>query len=480
MSASPSRRIAFDILKLVEAQGAYASDLLHALLDVKVKPADAALATELTLSVLRWQGLLDFFIERLTKQRLSALDVEVVLALRLGIYQLRFLTRIPARAAVNESVELVKRARKRSAASLVNAVLRRAAREAQTPVDGFLPPDLPLAERLAITHSHPGWMVERWLARFGAEKTRALLDANNQRPALACAVHDAAQRDGVVRSLEAEGFQCEPGRWLRTALRITGSAHRPLAQSEAYRQGWISIQDEASQMVPLLVGVQPGNSTLDLCAAPGGKTVHLARAAGMAARVVAADVSTHRLRSVREQLARTGVTKDAETNLVNVKDAETNFVNVNVEVLALDATAPLPFSAAFDRILVDAPCSGTGTLARNPEIRWRLRAEDLRELHQRQVALLCRALDALAPNGRLVYATCSLEAEENEEVIAEALASRGGFAVVSSAPELAPHLHSAELAARLMDAQGIFRTIPPEHECDGFFAAAIERRVAAA
>jgi 16S rRNA (cytosine967-C5)-methyltransferase len=469
MGASPSRRIAFDILKLVEAQGAYASDLLHALLDVKVKPADAALVTELTLGVLRWQGLLDFFIERLTKQTIAALDVEVVLALRLGIYQLRFLTRIPARAAVNESVELVKRARKRSAASLVNAVLRRAAREAQAPADGFLAPDLPLAERLAITHSHPGWMVERWLARFGAEKTRALLEANNHRPALACAVHDAARRDGVVRSLEAEGFQCAPGRWLRTALRITGGAHRPLAQSEAYRQGWISIQDEASQMVPLLLGVQPGHSALDLCAAPGGKTVHLARAAGPAARVVAADVSTHRLRSVREQLARTGVTKDAETNLVNG----------NVEVLALDATAPLPFSAAFDRILVDAPCSGTGTLARNPEIRWRLRAEDLRELHQRQVALLGRALDALAPHGRLVYATCSLEPEENEEVIAEALALRSGFAVVSSAPELAPHLHSAHLAEGLIDAQGIFRTFPPEHECDGFFAAALERRVAA-
>ena len=199
MPISAARRIAFDVLRRVEAEGAYASDVLHAELGANVKPADAALATELTMGVLRWRRLLDFLLERQLKKTVERLDLPVALALRVGIYQLRFLERVPARAAVNESVELVKRARKASAAPLVNAVLRRAASEAGVPTEKLLPPNLPLAEQLGILHSHASWMVERWLARLGQAWTIALLEANNRAPRLSCALHDAAHGDDVIR-----------------------------------------------------------------------------------------------------------------------------------------------------------------------------------------------------------------------------------------------------------------------------------------
>ncbi|HKN60256.1 MAG TPA: 16S rRNA (cytosine(967)-C(5))-methyltransferase RsmB, partial [Candidatus Acidoferrales bacterium] len=396
MSISPARTIAFDALRRVEAEGAYASDILHTELGAGVKPEDAALSTEITLGVLRWRRLLDFLLERLLKKSVAKLDLPVALALRLGLYQLRFLQRIPARAAVNESVELVKRARKASAATLVNAVLRRAATEAKDPAEEFVPPSIPATERIAILHSHPTWLVERWLAQFGEPRTIALLEANNRAPRLTCSVHDATHRDEVLDELAKSGLRVEPGQLLKTAFAVSGGS--PI-RTAAFRRGAISIQDEASQAVPLLLAVQPGQRVLDLCAAPGGKTPPLVRAAGENGLVIAADRHAHRLRAMRAQFERLHLCATAPVQLVE-----------------LDAQKPLPFLAKFDRILVDAPCSGTGTLARHPEIRWRLKPEQLAELHGLQVAILTSALATLAPGGRVVYSTCSLEPEENEDV----------------------------------------------------------------
>jgi len=216
------------------------------------------------------------------------------------------------------------------------------------------------------------------------------------------------------------------------------------------------MQDEASQMVAHLLDVRGGDSVLDLCAAPGGKTAVLARAAGPLSLVVAADVHFHRLIALGTTLARLEIT--------------------SVQRVALDATTPLPFGRPFTKILVDAPCSGTGTLARNPEIRWRLQSPDLADLHRRQVALLKHALGQLSSGGRLVYSTCSLEPEENERVVDEALQDAPGFRRVSAISALQPHLREGADAARLFSPEGVFRTFPPEHGTDGFFAAAIERK----
>ncbi len=292
------------------------------------------------------------------------------------------------------------------------------------------------------------------MARFGKDRTLALLEANNRPARLSCAVLDAGNLATVERSLRDGGFATMPGRWLESALTLSGGN---IATADAFKRGQINLQDEASQMVAHLVDAQAGQSALDLCAAPGGKTLLLAHAVAPGGLVVAADLHDHRLRSLREQLARTRTE--------------------NVSLLALDATCPLPFQAQFARILVDAPCSGTGTLARNPEIRWRLEPNDLAYAHDRQTAMLQRALALLAPGGRLVYATCSLEPEENEQVVREALSADAQVRVAGGADALLPHVRRGVPAASLFDGDGFFRTFPPESGTDGFFAAVLERNV---
>jgi 16S rRNA (cytosine967-C5)-methyltransferase len=452
---SPARKIAYEVLRRVEAEGAYASDLLHTELGAGVKAADAGLATELVMGVLRRRKLLDFLLERQLKKPVARLDLPVALALRIGLYQLRFSERIPARAAVNESVELVKSAHKTSAATLVNAVLRRAANEARMPAEQFVAQHAPQAERLAILHSHPTWMVERWLARWGEQQTVALLEANNRAPRLSCALHDVKQREEIFAALQRTGLRIEPGNILQSAFAVSGGSP---TRTESFRSGAISIQDEASQTIPLLLDVQANDRVLDLCAAPGGKTPPLVRAAGPSGIVVAADRHAHRLRAMREQFKRLVLTQ--------------------VRLVELDAASPLPFGAFFNRILVDAPCSGTGTLARHPEIRWRLRPEQLQELHALQTSLLKSALERLAPGGRLVYSTCSMEPEENEQVVAEALRGASGLrrlAASESAQALRDKLLPGGESATLFDRDGFFRSTPGALETDGFFAAVISR-----
>jgi 16S rRNA (cytosine967-C5)-methyltransferase len=450
---TPARKIAYEVLRRVEAEGAYASDLLHAELGARVKAEDAGLATELVMGTLRWRRLLDFLLERQLKKPAAKLDLPVALALRIGLYQLRFLERIPPRAAVNESVELVKSARKTSAATLVNAVLRRASNEARVPATKFVSPDAALAERLGILHSHPTWMVERWLARFGEPETIALLEANNRAPRLSCALHDVNQRDEIFAALQRIGLRIEPGNILQSAFAVSGGSP---TRTESFRTGAISIQDEASQTIPILLDVQTNDRVLDLCAAPGGKTPPLVRAAGLSGIVVAADRHAHRLRAMREQFKRLGLTQ--------------------ARLVELDAASPLPFGAFFDRVLVDAPCSGTGTLARHPEIRWRLQPEQLKEFHALQTALLKSALERLAPGGRLVYSTCSMEPEENEQVVDEALRATSGFQrnlTSESAHDLKNKLVPGREQESLFDRNGYFRTTPGLLETDGFFAAII-------
>jgi 16S rRNA (cytosine967-C5)-methyltransferase len=459
---SPARTIAFEVLRRVEAEGAYASDVLHAELGPRVTPENAALATEITFGVLRWRRLLDFLLDRQLKKSVAQLDLPVALALRMGLYQLRFLERVPARAAVNESVELVKRACKSSAASLVNAILRRASSEnsdapntAAEPVERLLPASLPPAERLGILHSHPTWLVERWLRNFGDPRTLALLEANNRAPNLSCTIHDPAHHDEVLAALKTAGMRIAPGRLLNSAFATSGGSP---ARTESFRRGLISIQDEASQAIPLLLEIHPGDTILDLCAAPGGKTPPLVRAAGRTGSVVAADRHTHRLRAMRSQFERLHLD--------------------GVQIVELDAVRDLPFGRQFDSILVDAPCSGTGTLARHPEIRWRLLPAQLPEFHHLQVGILTSAIKQLAPGGRLVYSTCSMEPEENEEVVREALANAPLVKRVARdgvAKSLAPHLISGIDPQNLFDANGEFRTSPGAHRTDGFFAAVLEK-----
>jgi 16S rRNA (cytosine967-C5)-methyltransferase len=305
-------------------RGGYAADLLFTH-STTLESRDAGLASEIALGVLRYQSQLDFLIERYSSRPAARLDPEVRIALRMGIYQLRYLERVPAHAAIHESVELIKRARKRSAAGFANAVLRKVDRE---------PVVWPSRE---IELAHPGWILERWDRQFGADVATGIARANLQRP-------------------------------------------------ETYRRG-SRIQDIGSQSIMPLLELSAGQSFLDLCAAPGNKT---AQALEAGVRAVACDVHWSRLSPMK---------------------------SLGIDLVVLDAGQPLPFRRRFDRILVDAPCTGTGTLAHNPEIKWRLRPAAIDELQQIQRRILRQAMEALAPGGRLVYSTCSLEREENEDVV---------------------------------------------------------------
>ncbi len=442
MAVSAARSAAFEILLRVEREGAYASELLHSASLAKLSARDHGLATELVMGVLRWQSVLDDQLAAASSQRLERLDFEVLTALRLGVYQLQFLTRVPARAAIFESVELVKAARKRSAASFVNAILRKTATPAEDAFSRIV--ESADVDALAQNAAHPPWLVVRWAEQFGFEAARQICEHDQTVPGTAIHIHD----NESAGELAAAGIQLAPGKLLSAARRVLAG---DVTSTRPYLEGRVAIQDEGSQLVALLAS--GGEMTLDCCAAPGGKTSLLARR-DLGGRVFATELHPHRARLLLS-LSRLP----------------------NVHVVAADARH-LPFSTSFDRILVDVPCSGTGTLSRNPEIKSRLKVEDLLDLQARQVAILKSALARLAPTGKLVYSTCSLEREENEAVVEAALDGAAEFKVVDCREELDRLQHSGDVCwndtASLL-AGPYLRTIPGVHPCDGFFAAMIER-----
>jgi 16S rRNA (cytosine967-C5)-methyltransferase len=462
MAVSPARAVAFEVLLRVEREESYAAELLHSARLAKLPSRDHGLATELVMGVLRWQSLLDRRLAAASSQQLERLDGEVLAALRLGVYQLQFLSRVPARAAIFESVELVKAARKRSAAPFVNAVLRKIAGAGAENIFaeiGKSPDSMTLAQNAA----HPPWLVARWIEHYGLEATRQICIQDQTVPGTAIHIHDDESRVDQFSQisqpdaeLAAAGVQLAPGRLLSAARRVLSG---DVTGTRAYQEGRVSIQDEASQLVALLVdcGEKIVDCTiLDCCAAPGSKTALLARR-NPRAKVLATELHPHRARLMQ--------------NLNRLP---------NLHVIAADARhLPFSLSFTFDRILADVPCSGTGTLARNPEIKWRLKAEDLHDLQSRQVAILKSALVQLAMGGRLVYSTCSLEHEENEAVVEAALEGTAEFKVADLKGELEQLRQCGEMCwkdiASLL-AGPYLRTIPGVHPCDGFFAALIERR----
>ena len=438
-SISPARLAAFEILRRVE-EGAYASVLL-ASREEGLGPLDRALCHELVMGVLRRQLWLDRLIEFYANRKVTEMDPDVRLVLRLGLYQLRFHSRIPPSAAVNESVNLCYFARLRSAGGLVNAVLRRAAREPD--VDPAITITNP-TEKVAVSTSHPLWLIERWIKAFGREEAESLAHANNEpAPVAFRVVLNRARHDEVSDQLRQAGATLVPSRIAKGAWRVTG-ARSLLADLVA--TGKVYLQDEASQLVAAALEVQPGDRVLDLCAAPGSKTSQIADSMQNSSLIVAGDLHRHRLRTVLQTAQLHGLR--------------------SILCTVLDGLKSLPFKdKTFDRVLVDAPCSGTGTFRRNPEIRWRISPADIEDLSRRQKQLLVSASHAVKPGGRLVYSTCSLEADENEGVAQTFLENSEGF---SSAELL--------LDKSLLTGSGGARTWPHRDGTDGFFIRAFERK----
>jgi len=445
---SPARAIAYRVLRRVEAGRGFAVDLLQAPEVSALKEADRRLATEIVMGVLRWRGELDFRIAEASGMPVERLDPEVATILRLGLYQIQFLARVPKPAVVNEAVELTKAAHKRSAGGFVNAVLRKFPAVGKAAFERFK--DLDEAGQASPRHAVPAWLLKRW-ASIGDDVALRLAWASTQVPPTVLRVVTRDEDISQLREeLASEGVATRPGQFSARALVV---ASGNVQASQALRQGRVAIQDEASQLVVDLVMPQEGQRVLDLCAAPGVKAGQIAQMLGRGT-LIACDRSASRLRTMARLLPQW---LPSEVRLMAVR---------------LDATQALPFGWRFQRILLDAPCSGTGTLARNPEIKWRLREADLKRLAEAQMKMLTGALDYLDLGGRLVYATCSLEREENEGVVERVLAESPEYQLISRA-----ELESAHPAfSPLFDAQGYLRTRPDLHNMDGFFAAVIVRK----
>jgi len=425
-----ARAIAHDVLVRVETDQAFADVLLRHHLTGDLPANERALASELVYGTLAWQGRLDHHLTGLLHEPLARLEPPVRVALRLGIYQLLFLDRVPAYAAVDATVRLAPR----RASGLVNAVLRRAARAGR---EGLPLPDNDRLDRLAVEWSHPRWLVERWVRELGETEAAAFLEADTRAPDVAIRANvRRTSRDALQTVLGGEGIETRLGRFAPNALVVTEGAAR-LRASTAWRSGLFTFQGEASQLVATMVDVPPDARVLDACAAPGGKTLAIAERLNDRGWIVACDPKRAGLVRLRTEATRLGLVLP----MTVVADARR-----------------LPFVHGFDAVIVDAPCSGLGTLRRHPELKWRRRPDDVPRLAALQRDVLDGVAEQVRPGGLLVYAVCTRTRDETTDVIETFLASHPRFVVE-------PPEHVAT------DPDGMLRTAPHTHGLDGFFAA---------
>ena len=429
------REIAARVLHQRCAGGEFIEDLFKKTLSgAQLSPADRALCQEIVYGVVRWQAALDWLIAPKTNGRKQKPALQNLL--RLGLYQIFWLDRIPAHAAVNETVELAKRNGFGAQAGFVNAILRGYLREAAATRQslGELKTSQP-----ALGWSHPQWLVNRWQKRWGAERTAQLLEWNNTPPKTFARVNPLKFRRGELYKPQSSGIKSgaritRPSEfkdagdlltrwrdegvdydfvrrdWLEENLVFELKSHPPLSALGSFRDGWFYVQDPGTLLAVCQLGPRPGEAILDFCAAPGGKTTFVAQLMNNRGRILAQDVSDTRLKLIRENCARLGVTC-VETVLPSTLDVQP--------------------STAFDRVLVDAPCSNTGVMRRRVDLRWRIQAKEIGRLCAGQLDLLRQAAVRVKPEGVLVYSTCSLEPEENQEVVKQFLRGHADFKLES-------------------------------------------------
>jgi 16S rRNA (cytosine967-C5)-methyltransferase len=449
---SPARIAAYDILTAVSSGKA---DLPAAVALARLglqDERDRALASEIASGVQRWRGAIDFLIAAFSKRDIARLDDDVLEILRLSVYQLLHLTRVPASAVVHDAVNLTKRAGKTSASGFVNAILRNVSRNRNA-----LPfPPRPSAgadresalEYLSITLSHPRWLAARWLDRFGLETAEIWLRFNNEAAPLTLRANPfRVTTEALVERLAAEDVAVRRTRFSALGL-IVESGH--LLRGKGLDSGWFVVQDEASQLVAMLANPRPDSHVLDACASPGGKTTAMAATLEGRGLVVASDLRDRRIQLLRRTVQTTGAG--------------------NIAIVQADLLRPLPFNESFDLVVVDAPCSGLGTLRRDPDIKWRRTEADLTSLAAAQLTMLQSAADVVAPGGRLLYATCSSEPEENEGVIDAFLATTDGFDPLDARES------GCGIPSAVIDRRGHLRTEPHRHGLEAFFGALLARR----
>jgi 16S rRNA (cytosine967-C5)-methyltransferase len=439
-----ARSVAWQVLERVERDRAFADLALHgALRETELLRRDRAFATELTYGTLRLRGRLDAALEQVLDRPLRKLEPKLRQLLRLGAYQILGLRDLRPAAVVDESVKLAKDSDLARAKGLVNAVLRELARRAEQGSLVFPEFEKDPAGYLAQWCSLPAWLAERWIAELGPGQARALAEVCLLAPPRTVRVAEGADIDALARQLG--------GRRTSYAPRGITDLQRDPVRDPAFEAGQISVQDEASQLIPLLLGAHEGDTVVDCCAAPGSKTVQLAEIVGERGEVIALELHASRLGLIRRGLARTGFE--------------------NVRVLERDVRQGFDLQGAtrYAHILVDAPCSGLGTLRRNPDARWRMRPEDIERVAETGRAILESASRYVARGGTLVYSVCTFTPEETDRLVARFLERQTGFRI----DDARPYLPSA--AEKLVDASGALRTLPHRDGCDGFFAVRLVR-----
>ncbi|MGO9137895.1 MAG: 16S rRNA (cytosine(967)-C(5))-methyltransferase RsmB [Syntrophales bacterium] len=450
MTMKTARHMAIEILNRVEEDGAYAEPLLDAsfLAHPKTKPPDRRLITEIVYGTLRMRGHLDWIIERLYRGRFDSLELSIRNILRTGLYQLLFTERIPDFAIVDEAVEITKKMHRRGS-GLVNAVLRNFIRTKELityPEAGKDP-----ALSISIVHSHPLWMVRKWIEMFGVEETAALCRANNQVPPLTVRVNTlTTSRERAKEELSKQGFEVKEAAFSSDGL-IISSATMPVRETECYALGRVQVQDEASQLISRLVSPKPGENVLDVCAGMGGKTTHLTAIMENRGSILALDISKKKMDDLRKNASRLNAAI-VETHVGDARERPGK-----------------AFIDSFDKILIDAPCTGLGTLRRNPEIKWRTLPADVEKCSVLQKAILENTAACLKRGGSLIYSTCTITKEENDQVIDDFINRHPDFICIRP-PD--------KINSNLVDDHGYFRTYPHRHRTDGFFGAVLIKGIA--
>lgn len=436
------RGTAVKILNRIDRTDAYLDKLLeNELINSDLKSTDKALLYELVHGIVRWSGRIDWILNSFYKGQLSKCAPNVKNSLRVALYQILFLNKIPDYAAVNEAVEFIKRVQGQKAADLTNAILRNIIRNKSSL--RYPDPEEDLLEYLSSYYSHPQWMIKKWLQRFGREGTEALLEANNERPTLTLRVNTLKTDIEQVKSLlDSVGLKYESGKFFSDFLHLKSMTN--ITDWEYFSKGYFNIQDESTALSCRLLDVRPGMRVLDLCAAPGGKTSYIANLMNNEGEVVAIDKYESRLKILIKNMTRLG--------LRNIRAVEADALEFNDE--------------EFDRVLLDAPCSGLGTLSKKPDIKWKRDLQDIRKLNSLQYELLEKGATLVKPGGVLVYSTCTIEPEENFEIVKKFIQKNTNF-VISDSVNCFPDV--------LKDENGCIQSLPHIHRIDGAFSCKMER-----
>jgi 16S rRNA (cytosine967-C5)-methyltransferase len=433
-----ARGVAVRVLNRVERTDSYLEKVVDAeLRSGELNDLDKGLLTEIVHGVQRWQNKLDWVLNGFSHGNFAKSEINLKNALRVALYQIMFLDRIPHAAAVNEAVEFVKRIRGEKPAGLANAVLRNVIRN----IDGIRYPD-PAEDQvqyLAVVYSHPHWMVRRWLSRFGLDEVQKFLTANNERPGLSLRVNKLkTEPNAFLKLLDEQQISYTASHYIDYVVKVKGLSG--IGQMDLFRNGFFTIQDESATLPSVLLAPKPGQRVVDLCAAPGGKTTHIAEMMNNEGQVIAIDKYESKLNLLKAACDRLGLH--------------------NVTLRAADALTISDMQA--DGVLLDVPCSGLGILARKPDIRWKRDSGDLQKLAGLQRDLLSQAAGLVKPGGVLVYSTCTTEPEENQEMIGWFLEQHPEFRMEDARPYVGTALTSAD---------GFVETLPHRHGMDGSFAA---------